>query len=70
MGLNAIGKLAPDIDLHHFDSLAAPLHDLVRTIGEDLELNKKVLTMGDWYSHMPWGAPKQLKEIKHMSKSC
>jgi len=64
MGSTAIGKLALDMDLHHFDSLDAPLHDLVRTVGENLELNKKVSTMGDWYSHMPWGAPKQLKENK------
>ncbi|TVY82115.1 Cytochrome P450 4F5 [Lachnellula suecica] len=64
MGSTAIGKLALNMDLHHFDSINAPLHDLVRTVGENLELNKKVSTMGDWYSHMPWGAPKQLKQNK------
>lgn len=62
MGSTAIGKLALNMDLHHFDSIDAPLHDLVRTVGKSLELNKQVSTMGDWYSHMPWGAPKQLKE--------
>lgn len=64
MGSTAIGKLALDIDLHHFDSVDAPLHDLVRSLGESLELNKKVSTMGDWYSHLPWGAPKQLRDSK------
>ena len=69
MGSTAIGKLALGMDLHHFDSIDAPLHDLVRTVGENLELNKKVSTMGDWYSHMPWGAPKQLKDNKaHVKK--
>jgi len=64
MGSTAIGKLALNMDLHHFDSIDAPLHDLVRTVGKNLELNKKVSTMGDWYSHMPWGAPKELKDNK------
>jgi cytochrome P450 len=68
IGSTAIGKLALGMDLHHFDSIDAPLHDLVRTVGENLELNKKVSAMGDWYSHMPWGAPKQLKEIREHVK--
>ncbi|TAQ85331.1 hypothetical protein B7494_g6339 [Chlorociboria aeruginascens] len=64
IGSTAIGKLALNMDLHHFDSVDAPLHDLVQTVGKHLELNKKVSTMGDWYSHLPWGAPKELKENK------
>lgn len=69
MGSTAIGKLALGIDLHHFDSIDAPLHDLVQTVGKNLELNKKVSTMGDWYSHVPWGAPKELKNNKlHVAK--
>ncbi|KAH8654944.1 cytochrome P450 [Tricladium varicosporioides] len=64
VGSTAIGKLALNMDLHHFDSIDAPLHDLVKSVGKNLELNKKVSTMGDWYSHMPWGAPKELKENK------
>lgn len=62
VGSTAIGKLALGMDLHHFNSVDAPLHDIVRLVGESLELNKKVSTMGDWYSHMPWGAPKQLRD--------
>ncbi|KAH6665570.1 cytochrome P450 [Halenospora varia] len=64
VGSTAIGKLALNMDLHHFDSIDAPLHDLVKSVGKNLELNKQVSTMGDWYSHMPWGAPKELKENK------
>lgn len=68
MGSTAIGKPALGMDLHHFDSIDAPLHDLVRTVGHILELNKKVSTMGDWYSYLPWGAPKQLRENKQHVK--
>lgn len=64
VGSTAIGKLALNMDLHHFDSIDAPLHDLVTSVGKNLELNKQVSTMGDWYSYMPWGAPKELKENK------
>lgn len=62
VGSTAIGKLALNLDLHHFDSIDAPLHELVSTVGHNLELNKKVSTMGDWYSHMPFGAPRELKQ--------
>ncbi|KAI9650423.1 hypothetical protein NHQ30_000437 [Ciborinia camelliae] len=63
-GSTAIGKLVLDLDMHHFDSIDAPLHDLVMSVGHSLELNKKVSTMGSWYSHLPWGAPKELKDVK------
>ncbi|KAH7346358.1 cytochrome P450 [Rhexocercosporidium sp. MPI-PUGE-AT-0058] len=43
VGSTAIGKLALNQDLHHFDSIDAPLHELVRSVGENLELNKKQL---------------------------
>ncbi|ESZ91096.1 putative Cytochrome 4F5 [Sclerotinia borealis F-4128] len=63
-GSTAIGKLALGMEMHHFDSANAPLHDLVMTVGHNLELNKKVSVMGDWYSHLPWGVPKQLRDNK------
>jgi hypothetical protein len=50
------------MDLHNVDAVDAPPHDSVRTTGENLEFNKKVSTMGDWYSYMPCEAPKQLKQ--------
>jgi hypothetical protein len=69
IGSSAIEKLVLGIDLHHVDAVDAPLCDLVRAVGENLELNKKVSTMGDWYSRMPWGAPKQLKQnIAHVKE--
>jgi len=52
VGSTSISKLARAMDLHHFDSIDAPLHDLVQTIGNNLELNKKVSIIGDWYSHL------------------
>ncbi|KAG9692636.1 cytochrome P450, partial [Aureobasidium melanogenum] len=64
MGSTAIGKLALGIDLHHFDSVDAPLHELVVKVGKNLELNKKVSTRGDWYSHLPFGEPKELRDTK------
>ena len=57
-----IGKFCLDMDLHHFDSVDAPLHPLVLTIAQNLALNKKVASRGDWYSHLPFGDPKALRD--------
>lgn len=62
MGSTAIGKLALNIDLHHFDSIDAPLHRLVTAVGENLELNKKISTRGEWYAHLPFGDAARLKK--------
>lgn len=35
-------------DLHHFDSIDAPVHDLVSSIRKTLQLNKKVASKGEW----------------------
>ena len=35
-------------NLHHFDSIDAPVHDLVTSIQKTLQLNKKVASKGDW----------------------
>jgi len=32
-------------------------------IAESLVLNKKVSTMGEWYSHLPFGDPKRLRDL-------
>ena len=60
-----IGKFCLDMDLHHFDSVDAPLHPLVLTIAQNLALNKKVASRGDWYSHLPFGDPKALRDTSH-----
>ena len=57
-----IGKFCLDMDLHHFDSVDATLHPLVLTIAQNLALNKKVASRGDWYSHLPFGDPKALRD--------
>jgi cytochrome P450 len=62
IGSTAIGKLALDMDLHHFDSVDAPLHRLVMLISESLELNKKISTYGDWYAHLPFGDAANLRK--------
>jgi hypothetical protein len=64
-------------DLHHFDSIDAPVHDLVTSIQKTLQLNKKVASKGEWlvttftavectltsdrYSKLPFGDPKELE---------
>lgn len=59
----AVGKLALGEDFDHFTSIDAPLNEIVRTVGEVLELNKKVASKGAWYSHMPFGDPKRLRDV-------
>jgi len=59
----AVGKIVLGQDFHHFDTLDAPMHRLPMAIAESLVLNKKVSTMGEWYSHLPFGDPKKLKDL-------
>ena len=59
----AVGKIVLGQDFHHFDSLDAPMHRLPMAIAESLVLNKKVSTMGEWYSHLPFGDPKRLRDL-------
>lgn len=61
----AVGKIVLGQDFHHFDSLDAPMHRLPMAIAESLVLNKKVSTMGEWYSHLPFGDPKRLRDLGH-----
>ena len=51
-------------DSGHFKSIDAPLHRIITGIGENLVLNKKVTARGEWYSHLPFGDPKKLRELK------
>lgn len=64
LGSQAVGKLTLGLDFHHFTSADAPVHDMVHLIAEMLSLNKKVTSKGDWYSSLPFGDPKRLKDIK------
>jgi hypothetical protein len=38
----------PVQNLHHFDSIDAPVHTLVSSIQKTLQLNKKVASKGEW----------------------
>ncbi|KAJ5168033.1 cytochrome P450 [Penicillium canariense] len=63
----AIGEFALGMNLHHFDSVDAPVHTLVTSIQRTLQLNKKVASKGEWYSKLPFGDPKELARVyKHV----
>ncbi|PYI15692.1 cytochrome P450 monooxygenase [Aspergillus violaceofuscus CBS 115571] len=64
LGSQAVGKLVLGIDFQHFASATAPPHELILLIAESLELNKKVSARGDWYSKLPFGDPKRLRDIR------
>ncbi|CAG8034705.1 unnamed protein product [Penicillium nalgiovense] len=64
LGSQAVGKLTLGLDFEHFTSPDAPVHAMVHLIAEMLSLNKKVTSKGDWYSSLPFGNPKRLKDIK------
>lgn len=64
LGSQAVGKLTLGLDFNHFSSPDAPVHEMVHLIAEVLSLNKKVTSKGDWYSSLPFGDPKRLKDVK------
>ncbi|KAF2092465.1 cytochrome P450 [Rhizodiscina lignyota] len=64
LGSQAIGKFALNLNLHHFDGTDAAIHPLVKTVADGLVLNKKVVSRGDWYSHLPFGDPAKLRETQ------
>jgi hypothetical protein len=61
----AVGKIVLGQDFHHFESVDSSLHRLPLAIAEVLVINKKISTMGEWYSHLPFGDPKKLKNLQH-----
>lgn len=50
LGSEAIGKLVMGMEFHQFDSVDAPMHEMVQAIALSLSLNKKIATHGDWVS--------------------
>ncbi|OAQ81136.1 cytochrome P450 oxidoreductase [Purpureocillium lilacinum] len=64
LGAQAVGKLVLGMDFEHFSGVDAPLHEMVLKIAQNLELNKRVSTMGSWYASMPFGDPKKLRQTK------
>lgn len=61
LGAQAVAELTLGMDLKHFASVDAPVHELVHLIAETLSLNKKVTSWGSWYANLPFGDPKALK---------
>jgi len=60
----AVGKIVLGKDFKHFNSVDAPLHTLPLAIAESLVINKRIASRGEWYSHLPFGDPKRLKELQ------
>jgi cytochrome P450 len=57
-----VGKIMLGKDLEHFTSVDAPLHQIVMAVAENLALNKKVASRGEWYASLPFGDPKKLRD--------
>ncbi|RSM16688.1 hypothetical protein CDV31_004460 [Fusarium ambrosium] len=64
LGAQAVAKLALGLDLEHFSSVDAPVHEIVHLIADMLSLNKKVTSRGNWYASLPFGDPKALRDKK------
>lgn len=60
-----VGQLFIDTDFGHFHAADSPIHITVRTIFRLLGLNKKVTSWGDWYTYLPFGDPKRLRDTWH-----
>ncbi|KAJ5797707.1 uncharacterized protein N7503_007003 [Penicillium pulvis] len=61
LGSQAVGKLTLGLDFQHFSSPDAPMHEMVHLIAENLALNKKVTSRGNWYRMLPFGDPQKLR---------
>ncbi|KAI1840220.1 hypothetical protein JX265_010784 [Neoarthrinium moseri] len=60
-----VGELFIDADFGHFEKFDSPIHDTVAAIFRLLGLNKKVTSWGDWYTWLPFGDPKRLRDTWH-----
>jgi hypothetical protein len=56
----AVGKIILGQDFHHFESVDR----LPLAMAELLVINKKIASMGEWYSHLPFGDPKKLRDLQ------
>lgn len=65
----AVGKIVLGQDFQHFESVDSSLHRLPLAMAELLSINKKISTMGQWYSHLPFGDPKKLRDLQHVIAS-
>ena len=60
---SAIGKLILNQQFKSFDDVDAPQPRIVQALDELVATNNKVRTKGQWYSHLPFGEPKKLREL-------
>jgi len=58
----AVAELVLGLDLEHFASVDARVHEIVQLIADSLHLNKKVTSYGSWYAKLPFGDPKLLRQ--------
>lgn len=65
----AVGKIVLGQDFHHFEDIDSSLHRLPLAMAELLSINKKISTMGQWYSHLPFGDPKKLRDLQQVITS-
>lgn len=62
----AVGKIVLGQDFHHFENADSSLHRLPLAMAEVLAINKKISTMGQWYSHLPFGDPKKMRDLQQV----
>lgn len=69
MAGQVICQLVLGKDLHHFDEVDSPTNEIITTLAKYLQLNRKVQTRGDWYSHLPFGEQKSSHNLQTLSPS-
>ncbi|UKZ72470.1 hypothetical protein TrVFT333_000099 [Trichoderma virens FT-333] len=62
IGSQAVGRLVLGLEFGHFTSVDAPLHEFVTKVTSVVELSKRVTSIGSWYTNMPFGDPKRLRD--------
>ena len=60
---SAIGKLILNQQFKSFDDVDSPQPRIVQAVDELVATNRRVSTKGQWYSHLPFGDPKKLREL-------
>jgi cytochrome P450 len=59
-----VGKIMLGKDFGHFTSIDAPLHKTVLAMAEQLAVNKRIASRGEWYAHLPFGDPVRVKNLQ------
>lgn len=65
MSSQLVGQLWLEEDFGQLDHIDSPIHPVPLNILKLLGLNKKVTSWGDWYTWLPFGDPKRLRETWH-----